>query len=240
MDLRICGLIDIILILLILLVLFLGYKKGFLKKAIGLIGLFVGLAIAFVFCTQLARWFESTGFIYDSIFHNIEANVLEAEIFQPAGGQEATIPDVLMHIGVPKFLANMFASNIAPGTTVETIAINIAGYFAHILMVIISFFILFIGVFVVSILLKIISTILRGNAIIRFIDGLLGMALYFCLFMMLVYVVFALMRWMGNYDFFAGCQKFLEVDMKLNEDTFRLSKFFYQNNIIYAFFDMLF
>ena len=59
MDLRICGLIDIILILLILLVLFLGYKKGFLKKAIGLIGLFVGLAIAFVFCTQLPNSFTS-------------------------------------------------------------------------------------------------------------------------------------------------------------------------------------
>lgn len=240
MDFKICGLIDIILILLILLVLFLGYKKGFMKKAIGLIGLFVGLAIAFVFCTQLARWFESTGFIYDSIFHNIETNVLEAEIFQASGGQEATISGVLMNIGVPKFLANMFASNIDSGTTVEAIAINIAGYFAHILMVIISFFILFIGVFVISILLKIVSSILRGNAIIRWIDGVLGMALYFCLFMIFIYVVFAIMRLMGNYEFFSSCQKFLEVDMKLNENTFRLSKFFYQNNIIYAFFDMLF
>lgn len=240
MDLKICGLIDIFLVLLILLVLLLGYKKGFLKKAIGMIGLFVGLAIAFVFCTQLAGWFESTGFIYDSIFHNIESNVLEAEIFQSAGGQDASITDVLMNIGVPKFLANMFSSNIAAGTTVETVAINIASYFAHILMVIISFIILFIGVFILAIVLKIISSILRGNAIIRFIDGLLGMTLYFCLFMVFVYTVFAILRCMGNYEFFAGCQKFLEVDMKLNEDTFRLSKFFYQNNIIYAFFDMLF
>ena len=60
MDLKICGLIDIILIVLIGIALFLGYKKGFLNKAIGLIGLFVGLAIAFVFCSQLAGWFEST------------------------------------------------------------------------------------------------------------------------------------------------------------------------------------
>ncbi len=240
MDLKICGLIDIILILLMILVLFIGYKKGFLKKAIGLIGLFVGLAIAFVFCSQLAGWFESTGFIYDTIFNNIKNNVLEAEIFQTASGAEATIPEVLMNIGVPKFMANMFAGNIEAGTTVETIAMNIAGYFAHILLVIISFVILFIGVFILSIVLKIISTILRGNAIIRFIDGLLGMALYFCLFMIVVYVVFAIMRWMGNYEFFSSCQRFLDVDMKLSEDTFRLSKFFYQHNVIYAFFDMLF
>ena len=165
---------------------------------------------------------------------------MEAEIFQTANGTEATVPEVLMNIGVPKFLANMFGSNLAAGTTVETIAINIAGYFAHILMVIISFIILFIGVFILSIVLKIISTILRGNAIIRFIDGILGMALYFCLFMITIYVIFAIMRWMGHYEFFAGAQKFLDVDMKLSEDTFRLSKFFYQNNIIYAFFDMLF
>ena len=240
MDLKICGIIDIILILLILLSLFIGFKKGFLKKAIGLIGLFVALAVAFVFCKQLAGAFESSGMIYKPIFENIKNNVLEAEIFQNAGGSTASISDVLVSMGIPRFFANMFAGNISDGATVEFVANNIAHFFAHIITVIISFIILFIGVFIFAILLKILTTILRGNAIIRTIDGILGMVLYFCLFMIAVYVIFAIMRLLGHFEFFAGFQKFLDVDMKLNEDTFRLSKFFYQHNVIYSFFDIFF
>ncbi|MDE6047256.1 MAG: hypothetical protein K2F56_01360, partial [Anaeroplasmataceae bacterium] len=219
---------------------FIGYKKGFLKKAIGLIGLFVALAVAFVFCSQLAGAFESSGIIYKPIFENIKNNVLELEIFQTAGGKDATIADVLVSMKIPRFLANMFAANIADGTTVEVVASNISHFFSHIITVIISFFILFVGVFIAAILLKIITTILRGNAIIRAIDGILGMALYFCLMMIMVYAVFAIMRLLGHFEFFAGCQKFLNVDLKLNEDTFRLSKFFYQHNVIYSFFDIFF
>lgn len=240
MDLKICGIIDIILILLILLVLFIGFKKGFLKKAIGLIGLFVGLAIAFVFCSQLAGWFESTGFIYDKIYDSIKGNVLETDIFKDSLTGEVNIADVLQDIGIPKFLANIFAANIDPALTPYKIAENIAQFFSHILMVIISFVILFVGVFVISILLKLITIVLRGNAIIKTIDGILGMALYFCLFMIFVYAVFALMRLLGHYEFFSSCQRFLEVDLKLNEDTFRLSKFFYEHNVIYSFFDIFF
>lgn len=240
MDLKICGIIDIVLVVLMGLSLFIGYKKGFLKKAIGLLGLFVALAIAFVFCSQLAGWFESTGFIYDSIFEKIKNNVLESEIFANSGGADASVQDVLVSIGVPNFLAKFFASNILEGTTVSMLAANIAGYFAHILMVIICFFILFFGVFILSFILKIIATILRGNAFIRYVDGILGMILYFCLLMIFVYAVFAILRMMTHYEFFAGGLRFLEVDMKLNEDTFRLSKFFYQHNIIYAFFDIFF
>lgn len=240
MDLKICGIIDIVLVVLILLVLFIGFKKGFLKKAIGLLGLFVGLAIAFVFCSQLAGWLESTGFIYDKIFDSIKSNVLETDIFKESLTGDIEIADVLQGIGIPKFFANMFAANIDPALTPLMIAENIAHFFAHILMVIISFFFLFIGVFIVSILLKLITTILRGNAIIKTVDGILGMVLYFCLFMILVYAVFALLRLLGHYEFFAGCQKFLDVDLKLKEDTFRLSKFFYNHNVIYSFFDIFF
>ena len=240
MDLKICGIIDIILILLMILSLVIGYKKGFLNKAIGLIGLIVALVVAFVFCKQLASAFESSGIIYKPIFENIKNNVLETEIFKNAGGKDASIADVLVSMKIPRFFANMFASNIAGGATVETIAENVSHFFTHIIVVIISFFILFVGVFIAAILLKIITYILRGNAIIRAIDGILGMVLYFCLLMVMVYAVFALMRLFANFEFASGLKRFLDVDMKLNENTFRLSKFFYQHNIIYSFFDIFF
>ncbi len=241
MDFGFCGIIDIIFLLLLIFVVIFGYKKGFLKKAIGLVGLFVGLVVAIAFCTQLAGWFESTGFIYNSIYDNIKENVLNADIFTNPIGTTATIQEVLINMGMPEFFANIFAGNIQDSFSVETVAINISQYFSHIAMVIISFFILFIGVFVLAFLLKILAAILRGNAFIRFIDGILGVVLYGCMFMLAVYIIFTVMRFMENAEFFASCKSFLDVDMKLNDpDTFRLSKFFYEHNIIYAILDIFF
>ena len=240
MDLKICGIIDILLIVCIVVTLIIGYKKGFLKKAIGLISLFVALALAFVFCTQLANWLEDVGLVYDPIYEKIYNNVITADIFQSTDGLGATTQDVLVNIGVPKFLANMFASNIPDALTPIKIAENVAHYFSHMLTVIISFFILFIGVFICAIILKIITKILRGNKLIRFIDGLLGMVLYFCLFMIFVYVVFTIFHYMEDYAFFSPVKNFLDIDMKLNEDTFRLSKYFYEHNIVYAILNIFF
>lgn len=241
MDFGFCGIIDIIFIVLLIFVIIFGYKKGFLNKAIGLVGLFVGLVVAVAFCTQLAGWFESTGMIYNSIYDNIKENVLSADIFTNPIGTTATIKEVLMNMGMPEFFANMFAGNIQDSFSVETVAINISRYFSHIAMVVISFFILFVGVFILAFLLKILAKILRGNAFIKFIDGILGIVLYGCMFMLVVYVIFTIMRLMGNAEFFAPVQSFLEVDIKLNDpDAFRLSKFFYEHNIIYAILDIFF
>lgn len=229
MDLYICGIIDIILVVLAVLVIIIGYKKGFLHKAIGLIGLFVGLVIAFVFCQQLASCFKSNGIIYNNIYDSIYQRALESQELQ-----SLTVRDVLINMGINDFFADMFARSIGDINPLE-VATKIADYFAYILLIIICFFILFFGVFLASIVLKILSKILRGSKIIRFIDGLLGIVLYFGLFAISVYIVFTIIKYMENADFFVPVKNFLDVDMKLNDpDTFRLSKFFYEHNIIYS------
>lgn len=235
MDFKFFGVVDIVLVLIMLISLILGFKKGFLKKAIGLVGILVALAVAVVFCRQLAEALKVNKVFYQ-IYTNVENNVISSM----PNGADSSIKEVLVQIGIPDFLAGMFASNIAASTDASSIAANIAEFFYTVALVGISFVILFVGVFLVTIVLKIIASILRGNAIIRFVDGILGMALYFCLTMVFVYIVFAIMRAISNQEFFASCQNFLNVDMKLNEETFRLSKFFYNNNFIYGFFDLFF
>ncbi len=236
MDWKICGIIDIVIILLFLLAAFLGFKKGFLKKALGLIGVIVGLVVAFTFCESLAGWFKETGFIYDNIYESILSNANDA--IQKAGGGAPTVEEALVNMGVWKFIASMVAKNIPSSTIV--LAENIATYFTGILMNIISFAILFVGVLLLALILKIIASILRNNKVIKFVDGILGIILYCCICLLIIDVIFMVIRFMYNAEFFSSCKEFLDVDMMLNEDTFRISKYFYLNNPVYSLFDIFF
>ncbi len=235
LDWKICGLVDIILIVGFLLSSFLGYRKGFIKKALGLVGLFTGLIVAFVYCNGLASWFQDKGIIYNGIYDKIFQNASSAV----AELGDGSVEDALVQMGVWKFVASILAKNIQATTTLE-MAASISAYIAHILMVLISFAILFVGVFVVAIILKIIASILRENKIFKFFDGILGIVLYSCLFFIAWDTVFMILRFFAPLDFFASSQQFLNVDMKLTEDTFRISKFFYLHNPIYEIFNIFF
>lgn len=235
LDWKICGLIDIILIVGFLLSSILGFKKGFIKKALGLVGLLTGLIVAFVYCNGLASWFQDKGFIYNGIYDKIFQNASTAV----AELGDGSIEDALVHMGIWKFVASILAKNIQATTTLE-IAASISAYIAHLLMVLISFAILFVGVFIVAIILKILASILRENKIFKLFDGILGIVLYSCLFILAFDSLFMILRFFAPLDFFAKPQQFLNVDMKLTEDTFRISKYFYLHNPIYEILNIFF
>lgn len=239
MDFGFCGIIDIVFVLFGLIVIIVGYKKGFLNKAVGMIGLFVGLAVAFAFCKQFAGWLKEMGWFYPSIFDHIKANVLELEIFKDLPVTNATVEDVLVAMGIPEFFANIFAENIAGNISVDQIAINISTFFTDLIMVVIAFVLLFVLVFFGAMILKLITYILRGNAIIKFVDGILGVALYFALYMIFIFALLAIVRVIEYQDFFRPVKDFLDVDMMLeNENVFRLTKYLFEMNPVYAFFDI--
>lgn len=238
MDWKICGLFDIIIVIGFIITAILGYRKGFIKKALGMVGLFVGLIVAFVFCNGFASWLEGNGIIYDKLYGSILNNATEAVL--EAGNGSTSVEDTLVNMGVWKMFAKLFAKNIQAETTIQ-IAENISAYLAHILMVIISFLILFVGVFILSIILKIVANILRENKIFKFFDGLLGIVLYCCLFFVLLDTVLMVLRFFAPLDFFQNSQQFLDVDMMLSDpNRFRLSKFFYEHNPIFAILDVFF
>ena len=236
MDLMFCGIVDIALVLIMLIVCIVGYKKGFLQKAIGLVSLVVAIAVAFCFCSQLSELLKQSGIIYPDIYEKIYNNVIASEVL---ADQNATIIDVLVSLDIPKFLAQL-VSNAIGEINAAAIAVEISTYVSDILMNIISFVALFLGVFIGALLLKLISAILRGNALIRFVDGVLGMALYGCIFVAIVYSLFAVLHLCMDQTWFVTVKEFLVVDMKLEEDTFRLSKYIYENNIVLNIINMLF
>ena len=241
MDWGIIGLIDVIIILLFIITVLVGYHKGFLKKAIGLVSLFVAIVVAFVFCKQFAGFLEEQNIIYGDIYTMIEAKVsgIEGiEYLDSAPDMSVAIQDA---VGLPKFIATFLADKITENTSSVEMIAKVTTSITDILMVGVAWLLLFIIVFVGALILKLVVHILRGNAIIKFVDGVIGVVFYVCLLMLFIYSVFAIFKVVGDKEFFTPVQEFLNVDMMLdNPDKFRLSKWIYEHNIVYSLFEFIF
>ena len=231
MDLIICGIVDIVIIVIMLIVCVAGYKKGFLNKALGFVSFIVAVAVAFAFCTQVASLFKDMEIIYPNIYESIYGNVSKSDVLS---NPDATITDVLVSLDIPKFVAEFVADGIGEKINAQDLAVQISSYITQICMNVISFIILFVGVFVIAFLLKILAKILRGNAFVKFVDGILGVALYGSIFIVVVYAMFTILHFIIDMEWFAAVKDFLIIDMMLeNPEKFRISKYIYEHNIIY-------
>ena len=81
MDWGITGLTDIIIILLGILMIVVGYKKGFMNKALSFVGGILLFAFAIFYSTQLAGVFKSSGFIYNGIYEWITSKSINDYLF---------------------------------------------------------------------------------------------------------------------------------------------------------------
>ena len=85
-----------------------------------------------------------------------------------------------------------------------------------------------------------IANILRTNKLVRIVDGLLGSILYITIFAVGVCLLFCLLSYFMKQDWFSGARNWIEVDMQLTTDKFRLSKLVYNGNIIKRIFELFF
>ena len=241
MDWGIIGLIDVIIVLLFIITVLVGYHKGFLKKAIGLVSLLVAVIVAFVFCKQFAGFLEEQNIIYGDIYTMVEAKVAGIdgiEYLDSAPDMSLAIQEA---IGLPKFIASFLAEKITENTSSVEIISRVSTSVTDVIMIGVSWLLLFIIVFVGALVLKLVVHILRGNAIIKFVDGVIGVVFYVCLLMLFIYSVFSIFKVVADKEFFAPVQSFLNVDMMLdNPEEFRLSKWIYEHNIVYSLFEILF
>ena len=241
MDWGIIGLIDVIIILLTLIMAIVGYKTGFLKKAIGLVSFFVALIVSLVFCKPFAGFLTEHDIIYGGLYGKVEdkvSTIENIEYLDYAPDMSEAIQDTT---NLPKFIADFLANKITENTSSAEVISKISTAVADVLMVIVSAVLLFFIVFFGALILKVIVHILRGNAIIKCVDGIVGIVFYVCIFFLFVYTVFAIFKGFADKEFFEPVQNFLVTDMMLeNPDEFRISKYLYEHNIVYSFFEFLF
>ena len=241
MDWGIIGLIDVIIILLGIIVILVGYHKGFLKKAIGLVSFFVAVVVSIVFCKQFAGFLQEHDIIYGSLYEKIEFKVESIEQIEYLDHAEDMSAALQETAKLPKFIANFLADKITENTSSAAVVEKISTAVTNSFMVFISAILLFLIVFFGALILKLIVHILRGNAIIRCVDGIIGVVFYVCIFMLFIYTVFAIFKAFADKEFFAPVQNFLLTDMMLdNSEEFRISKYLYEHNIVYSFFEFLF
>ena len=234
MDLGFIGIIDIILIILFLVSLIIGAKKGFLEKFRHLATGLIALIIAILFARQFADMLIGNGVFKESIYNNVYNNIITSEAF--ANGQDAT--SILTSLGFPSIIASYLASGIPADIN---IASSLANSVYNLFMVIISFAILLVGCWILSYIIKLLIKLLRNNIIIRIVDGLLGVILYGFLAICAIYIIFFIISLIIQIPGLEGFRDFITVDMQLsNPDEFRISKYFYENNILINFFKLFF
>ena len=238
------GIIDIGLIILSLLVMFLGFKKGFMNKALGIVGVIFIIIFAIMFAGQFADWLTSIKMppseaIYNHFFGKVQ------ERFGLISDADGSIGVIQTALGVPYFIAGIIYFMLGkPEFTASSLATDIATKVTHLAMTIIAFFIIVIGVLLVIGILKLIAKAARQNVLIRVVDGILGIVLYLALFAAFVCVVLMVFRFIyeKNPDIqttnaFMG---WIYDDLHLGDDKFRITKAIYNNNVIYNFIHIFF
>ena len=236
MNLGFCGITDIILVLLFIIALIIGAKKGFMTKFISLSSGLVGLVIAILFCSRFANMLIANEVFYPSIENNIYNNILSSGMIN----ETSNASDILQALGFPGIIADYIGSKIQSDLGVTNLAVSLASETAKLFMVIISFAILLIGCWVLTFILKILIKLLRNSLIIRIADGFLGVILYGFLSIILIYILFFVLSLIIQIPALDGFKNFMTVDMQLDTDKFRLSKYFYENNILINFFRLFF
>lgn len=236
MDLIFCGITDIILILFFIFAIIWGAKKGFMSKFISLSSGIVGLIVAIIFCSRFANMLIEHQVFYPAIQNNIYENITSSGLMT----ETSSASDVLSGLGFPGVIADYIGSKIDSSLTGSSLATTMAQETAKLFMVIISFAILLIGCWVLTFVIKLLIKLIRASLVIRIVDGVLGVVLYGFLAIICIYILFFILSLVIQIPGLEGFRNFMTVDMQLDTDKFRLSKYFYENNILINFFRLFF
>lgn len=230
MDLGIVGIVDIVIIVIALLSIIIGYKKGFMNKALSMFGILVIFVFAIMYQGALTQVFKSNNIIYNDIYDTFKEKI-DAFTLTVAEGDTYKFVDILKSgFGIVAFLAYPISWIMGSPSTGLTNA-EYADIMTNRTVNIISFLIIFVAGLIIYFILKLISKNLRNDKFIRFIDGVLGIILYLVLSAIFVYVVFFVLNLIMDQSWFSSAKEWLTVDMQLDTDKFRISKAMYNNNL---------
>ncbi len=242
------GITDIIIFLLFIIMVLIGWKKGFFEKFIKIANSIFGLIFSIIFAGRFAdfigpRWLNAL------IQPKVYDNVISSQAIQNINGNNVSegILNVLNELGFPNFLSQMIAKIVDSNVTDTTIAslqsqiaTSISNQMTRFIVVIIAFLLLFVGTSIMAFILKQIIKLLRTSKIFKTLDGILGLLFMTLIYFVVIYCAFIIISLIMPISSLTGFNDFMITDMQLNSDAFRLSKYFYENNIIGNFFKIFF
>ena len=241
MDFKFFGVTDISIVALLLIAMFVGYKTGFLQQFIKIASSLFGLFTAFIFAKPLAafigpNWLNAL--IQPRVYDNVMASEALTSI-DSGGSTTEALTKSISDLGFPRFMADIISKSFTGPSTSDTIeqmkidiATGISATLTDILVIVISFLLLLFGTTIIFWILKIIVKFFRENKIIRIIDGTLGLVFSGVVYIFIIYLLFLVVGILIPLENMQKFNDFMTIDMQLNTDKFRLSKYLYNNNII--------
>lgn len=228
--LNLFGVLDILIVIAVVFMVYMGWKKGFLLKIVelasGLFGLIASLLLTRPFSRLLDNWFgaDIEGKIRN---HFIEKNpALTSELTEPK------LKQALQDLSMPEFMTKWISDSIDYEAATQSIIDAITPIFKMMILIVIAFVTLFIGSMLLFFFLKILARMVTKIPVIKQVDRVLG--LFFGLFKVVI-VVYILLLILSFVLAVPGINNligdFISVDMQLDTNSFRLSKWLYNNNI---------
>lgn len=224
------GIIDIVIVVLGLLFMFIGFKKGFMNKMVTIICVLVLLGLSIVLCGQMAEMLKTYNIFYGDIYNSIHAKLTEA--VNNAGNDPTVSQALAKSLNMPEWIVSLFVLSIKDQAAVGMVP-EITERVTMFFMKLIAFGILFVGMIIVLIILKIIASALRENSFVRIVDGIFGMALYLFIYVLLISVVFFVLDILVEKNVISQTTGFLAEDLQLSHlENFSMSRWLLKGNLI--------
>ncbi len=233
--------IDVIIVVACIIMIVIGFKKGFLIKALEISRKFCGLIVALLFCVKFANallypWFGEKMTTY---FYN---NIMSNESFVAITDKESAI-STLKTFGIPEFISTFIinSQNIDTATLCQNIANNLASLVTTAILVVLAFIILWIGTKIVFWILKLLAKLLRTSVAVKVVDGILGIVLQLIIFYIILQILTFVVIIIANKANIAGFNQFVTYDILgltsgLGEGYknrgYSISGWLYQNNFL--------
>lgn len=210
----------------------LGYKFGFAKRLLKLASPLCGFIFAILFCGGFSKLITYPIF-GDNLHDKFYNNVITSDAYANFSDKTASA-SFYKELGLPKFISNI----IADGLSIDQACDAVATALAKFVCIIISFFILLIGMSVIFFFLKKLIDGLRKAFVIRLVDGICGIVFYNILFYLLLCIVMVILSLVMQES--PGLNNFISNDFSLATSSFRISKYFYSHNLLGNFFRLFF
>ena len=233
MDLKICGIVDIVIILGAVIMLIVGFKKGFVTKILSIASIILFLIFAFFFAPTLTGYMKEWNIIYPNILetytNNINSNLATKGIAEGSTTTQAVAVLLNTPEWIAQFIVNFMGNNV-PSETSELVHI-VADTLTRWSCNCISFIIITFGVIIVIAIVKLIAALFRQNKAFKVVDGLFGIILYEVIYVAFLSVLFLILYFLYKNNV-PGVVDFVDVDFQMKTDAFRVSKWFFENNIL--------
>jgi uncharacterized membrane protein required for colicin V production len=234
MDFGFFGLIDVIIVVTVIIFAVIGWKKGFLTKVIDMASSIFGLVASVI----LAKPFSEVlrGWIGDALQLRIDEYLYErvdAIGLAAADLTQNNLREALEGLSLPNFMVDWIIESVDYNQVASSIVDSISPLVLTLALIVIAFISLFFGSMIVFFLLRLLAKGITSIPVIKQIDKFLGLVFGLLKVALLIYILLFVLALVINIPAINQMiYEFLDVDMQLSSNEFRLSKYLYDNNLL--------